>query len=81
MTTMTPQVCGDAAEAAIGAYLKQVGAYGDIEKVSKAMEMFISKAALALCTATNDVYTMDVLLRTAYNTAAWAESQGQGTVQ
>ncbi len=68
--TLTPAACGVAAEKAISDYIQAVGAYGEQEKVRKAMEMLVSKCALGLGVVTSAENVMTIMLRSTYNAAA-----------
>lgn len=72
-TLKTPQECGVLAEKLIGNYVKQCGAYGDLEALPKVLEMLISKCSLGIVHASSGEVATTVLLRTSLNTAAYAD--------
>lgn len=69
MPEFTPTACRAAAQQAIGAYVKEVGAFGDPDKVRKALEMLISSAALGYGFVSNQTAVIDLLLRTSMHVA------------
>lgn len=72
----TPQQCGELAERLIGKYVRECGAYGDVEALPKVLEMLISKAALGIVTVTNDVEpATTILLRTTLTAGEYAEKR------
>lgn len=80
----TPAICAEAADKAIGQYIQDVGAYGDPEKVRKALEMLTSKCALGYGFVTDQKRVIDMLLRTSIHAATAMEggkAYQQGTVQ
>jgi len=70
---MTPAICAAAADKAIQTYINKVGAFGDADKVRKALQMLISKCALGYGYVSNQVAMMDLLLRTSVHTATAME--------
>jgi hypothetical protein len=74
--TMTPKFCGEKAEDHIHRYLVEVGAYGDADKVVKALEMLLSKTALGFGMLAGQTAMMDLLLRTTYHAANALEGMG-----
>ncbi|MGK0556125.1 hypothetical protein [Bordetella bronchiseptica] len=74
MPEFTPKACHAAAQQAIGAYVQEVGAYGDADKVRKALEMLISSAALGYGFVSNQKAVIDLLLRTAAHVVHRMES-------
>lgn len=74
MTEFTPSLCHEAAQQAIGAYIQQVGAYGDAEKCRKALQMLVSTAALGYGSLCSQTATIDMMLRTSVHVAARMES-------
>lgn len=74
MADFTPALCAEAADKAIGEYIQAVGAYGDPDKIRKALEMLTSKCALGYGFVSNQVAMMDMLLRTSVHAATRMES-------
>lgn len=69
MPEFTPTACQTASQRLIGDYIQQTGAYGDPEKVRKALEMLISSAALGYGFVSNQTAVIDLLLRTSMHVA------------
>ncbi|CUJ01576.1 hypothetical protein [Achromobacter aegrifaciens] len=69
MTEFTPAACQASSQRLIGDYIQQVGAFGDPEKVRKALEMLISSAALGYGFVSNQLAVIDLLLRTSMHVA------------
>lgn len=69
MTEFTPTACQAASQRLIGDYIQQVGAFGDPDKVRKALEMLISSAALGYGFVSNQTAVIDLLLRTSMHVA------------
>lgn len=69
MPEFTPATVKATAQHMIGEYIQQVGAYGDPEKIRKALEMLISSAALGYGFVSNQKAVIDLLLRTSMHVA------------
>ena len=69
MPEFTPTACQAASQRLIGDYIQQVGAFGDPDKVRKALEMLISSAALGYGFVSNQTAVIDLLLRTSMHVA------------
>lgn len=74
MPEFKPATVKVAAQEIIGEYIQQVGAFGDPDKVRKALEMLISSAALGYGFVSNQKAVIDLLLRTAAHVAHRMES-------
>jgi hypothetical protein len=64
---ITPAQCGEKAEAILGTYVADVGAYGDADAVAKVLELLISKAALGIAMTSGEDHAHKVLMRTSMN--------------
>ena len=64
---LTPQVAAEKAEQLIGQYVRELGAYGDRDKVRQVLIMLISKAALGIECVAGLERTTKILMETALN--------------
>lgn len=70
MPEFNPDTVKVAAQRMIGKYIQQVGAYGDPDKIRKALDMLISSAALGYgFVSSNQIAVIDMLLRTSKHVA------------
>jgi hypothetical protein len=81
MPTMTPKLCAEAADRAIGTYITECGAYGDATKVASALEMLTAKCALGYGHVTSQCTMMDMLMRMAVHCGQRMEDEPKGMVQ
>ncbi|KVT95581.1 hypothetical protein [Burkholderia ubonensis] len=69
----SPAQCGDLAEKLIADYVRNCGAYGNPQALANVIEMLISKAALGIAMVGSETIAQQILDRTKYNVATYAE--------